>query len=134
MLYWNYAAWIILRGEYKGMKKTLSENVIEKRLKERYGYMSQVNQENWFAVVQGYGNYSPLDSAHEDTAKNLGLKDGETLRRMISPGRLRKSPPGSLVIVSMDSKKLLSRLRRIPPSDRTRREKWIIRMIKFEVH
>src|SRR5262245_5679710 len=41
-LYWNHAAWIILRGEYKEMKKALSDRDIEKRLKECYGYLSQV--------------------------------------------------------------------------------------------
>lgn len=128
-LYWNHAAWIILRGEYKALKKPLSDNEIEKRLKEHYGYLSQVKRDGWFVEVK---RGSPLVLAYRDTAERLGLQE-DTLRLMLSPGRLRKSPPASLLAVKMDSKKLLSRLRRIRPSRRTPKDRALIRCIESEV-
>lgn len=127
-LYWNYAAWIILRGEYKAMKKTLLCPQIEKRLKEQYGYLPQVKRDGWFEEVK---KGSPLDLAYRDTAESLGLDEG-SLRVMLSPKRLRESPPSSLISVSMDSKKLLSRLLRIPPFRRTAKDRELIRFIKSE--
>lgn len=132
-LYWNHAAWIILRGEYKGMEKTLSERDIRKQLQECYGYLSQLNRDGWFAEVQ---KGSPLDLAFRDTAesfKGLGL-DETSLRVMLSPGRLRKSPPASLIAVSTDSRILLSKLRRIPVADRTRKDLTLINVINAEFY
>jgi hypothetical protein len=138
LLYWNHAAWIILRGEYKAMKKMLqvdgtrlSDREIEKRLKECYGYLSQVGPEKWYSNVK---HGEPLALAYQDTAKSQGLNDGEELRRKLRPGRLRKSPPAALITASIDSKKLLSRLRRIPPFRRSRKDKVLIRIIKSEAH
>ena len=55
LLYWNHAAWIILRVEYKGMeKKKLSDREIEKRLKDCYGYLSQVSSEGWYSEVNSW--------------------------------------------------------------------------------
>lgn len=130
-LYWNHAAWIILRGEYKALKKTLSDHQIEKRLKERYGYLSQVKRDGWFEEVKCGG--SPSNLAYRDTAESLRLSE-ESLRLMLSPGRLRKSPPASLILSIMDSKKLLSRLQRIPPSHRTHKDRVLIRLIKSEAY
>ncbi len=142
MLYWNYAAWIILRGEYKGMKKRLRDNDIEKRLKACYGYLSQVKKEYWFMDVQRHdlnptfrihpSSDTPLELAYLDSAESLGL-DSDSLRIMLSPKRLRESPPASLIAVSMDSKQLRSRLQRIPPRRRTAKDKALIRIIKAEV-
>ena len=131
LLYWNHAAWIILRGEYKAMKqKKISDREIEKRLRDCYGYLSQVSREGWYSEIK-HGE-PPLAYAYRDTAKSQGLNDGQALRRMLLPGRLRKSPPASLIAVSMDSKKLLSRLQRIPPSKRTHKDRVLIRLIESE--
>jgi len=129
LLYRHYAAWIILRGEYKAMGRALSEQQIEKQLKERYGYLSQVKRDGWFAEVK---KGPPLDLAYRDTAEGLRLSEG-SLRLMLSPGRLRESPPASLIRANMDSKKMLSRLRRIPPFRRTEKERKLIRLIESEV-
>lgn len=129
-LYWNYAVWIILRGEYKAIaaKKTLPDHQIEKLLKERYSYLSQINNDGWFREVnKGY----PMDLAYRDTAQNLGE---ESLRIMLSPERLAKSPPASLVLLNLDPKILLSRLERIPPFRRTVKTKTLIRAIKAEFY
>jgi len=131
-LYWNHAAWIILRGEYKTMKKTLSERDIRKQLQERYGYLSQLKRDDWFRDIKG-GGVTPLNCAYRDIAEPWGL-DGETLRRMLLPGRLKKSPPASLIAVSMDSKKLLSRLLRIPPFRRTAKDWALIHVIEAEAY
>lgn len=130
-LYWNYGAWIILRGECKAMKKALSDHQIEKRLKENYGYLSQVKRDGWFEEVKSGG--SPSDLAIRDTAESLGRSE-ESLRLMLSPGRLRESPPASLIRATMDSKKLLSRLRRIPPFRRTAKDQALIRAIESEFY
>ena len=129
--YWNYGAWIILRGEYKAMKKPLLDHQIEKLLKERYGYLPQIKKDGWFGEVnKGY----PMDLAYRDTAaENRGLGE-ESLRVMLSPGNLEKSPPASLVLVSMNPKTLLSRLERIPPFRRTVKTKTLIRAIKAEAY
>src|SRR5262249_41288167 len=130
LLYWNHAAWIILRGEYKAMKKDkLSDREIEKRLKDCYGYLSQVGSEGWYSEVK---HGVPLAQAYRDTAKSHGLKDGQALRRMLLPGRLRKSPPAGLIAATMDSKKLLSQLTRIPPFKRTHKDRVLIRLIESE--
>lgn len=127
---WNYAAWIILRGEYKGMKKKGLSNVeIEKRLKDCYSYLSQVKRDGWFAEV---GKGPPMDLAYRDTAESLRL-DEDSLRIMLSPGRLKESLPAPLITayqVYRDSKKLLAKLKRIPPSRRTHKEQVLIRLIE----
>jgi hypothetical protein len=135
-LYWNHAAWIILRGEYKALKKKrLSDREIEKQLKGYYCYLSQLKRQGWFAEVERGG--SPLNLAYRDTAESFkqpGL-DGESLRRMLLPGRLRKSPPAPLVttyLAYVDSKKLLAKLKRIPPSRRTHKDRVLIRAIESE--
>lgn len=130
-LYWNYAVWIILRGEYKAIaaKKTLQDHQIEKVLKERYDYLPQIKKDGWFREVK---KEYPMDLAYRDTAQSLGLEEA-SLRVMLSPERLAKSPPASLVLVSMDHKTLLSRLERTPPFRRTVKTKTLIRAIKAEV-
>lgn len=134
-LYWNHAAWIILRGEYKAMRKTtktggaLSDTACERELRKRYGYLPQVQRDGWFAEVK---KGSPRDLALRDTAESLKLTEG-SLKLMLSPGRLSKSPPGSLIRATMDTMdpmKSLARLERIPPSTRKPNEKMLIRMIK----
>jgi hypothetical protein len=132
-LYWDYAAWIILRGEYKSLKKTLSENEIMERLQNQYHYLSQVKARGWFNEMQ---TTPPLDSAYQDIVERLNSKgwklNKDSLRVMLSPKSLRESPPASLSIIGMDSKKLLSRLLRIPKSRRTHKDKMLILAIKAE--
>lgn len=146
LLYWNYAAWIILRGEYKGLKKTLSENEetlskneIEQRLEEilqdRYQYLSQIQHEGWFDEIK---TTQPRESAYQDMVERLELKEWklnkDALRVMLSSKRLRESPPACLITATMDSKKLLSRLMRISPSRRTRKDRLRIHVIKGEAY
>lgn len=136
-LYWNYAAWIILRGEYKAMKEAhLTEQAIENRLKKRYWYLPQVNEIGFFARLQKESsdeNKTPLHLAYEDTAKTLRRSkplSAESLRRMVSPGRLRKSPPASLIFTGIDPRELLSQFRRIHPKRKGTREQRLIRLLK----
>jgi hypothetical protein len=131
ILYWNYAAWIILRGEYKAMKANLSEHEIEEQLRKRYGYLSQVQTEGWFMNMK---NTEPLILAHEDTAKSFGFKSAESLLVMLSPGRLKKSPPASLILADTNSQKLLSSLERGEPRKRTRQEKTLINLINSKYY
>jgi hypothetical protein len=136
-LYWNQAAWIILRGEYDAMKETLWNSEIKILLEKRYGYLSQVKQKkrDWFEEVQSRGgDETPLKLAYRDTAESLGLKSGEALRVRLSPWRLRKSPPASLFMETLDQKTRLSRLQRIPLSRRTDKVKALINITKSEYY
>jgi hypothetical protein len=134
-LYWDYAAWIILWGEYKSLKRTISkEEEIKETLENQYHYLSQVQRQGWFNEMK---RTPPMDSALQDMVERLKLKGWKldkdnALRVMLSPGRLKKSPPPSLIAASMDSKKLLSRLMRIPPSRRTHKDRVLINVIKAE--
>lgn len=128
-LYWNYAVWIILRGEYRAFRATLSSTAAIRQMTERYGFLEQLKRDNWLGCLE---NEAPLSSAYRETAEFLKLTDGESLKKMLSPGRLKKSPPLYFSIAATSPRAVLSKINRRAPSQRTKLETQLLSLIKAE--